>query len=335
MPLTKETRKNLILALTSTLVTLVLSALLIEGFLSYRYASWRADFTENGEWFGGLSTVSDNPILMWEYRPNTQSRGIYRNIRTNRYGFRDFDYETADKPSGVYRVSFVGDSVTLGLKVNSQDMFSERFAEHASEEVSNVEIQSLNHGIDGYNTTQVFELVKTRALQFEPDKIIYVMCLNDFDFEESSGDKMLYFNKPDSFLWKEIENLYRSYTGVDFHVWHFNKNKKQVFSTLSDMDQFLSSRNIDFHVVIVPTFAFNNSNKSFADYPFTEIHSDIGQYLTDNNIGYIDLLKPFSAQNKPPEYFAKDVWHPNKEGHDFIARQTLNLLPENLTATSE
>ena len=65
---------------------------------------------------------------------------------------------------------------------------------------------------------------------------------------------------------------------------------------------------------------------SFAAYPLTEIHVAIKQFLMESNVDSMDVLKSFEIQKKPPQYFADDIWHPNKEGHDFIARQALNFV---------
>jgi len=329
MMITRDTKKNLVLALASALLSLVIFAALIEAFLNLKYESWKSHYATDGDWFGGLTTVSANPVLMWEYRPNAESSGLSSKIRTNRYGFRDKDYESPAKPGGVYRISFIGDSVTLGLKVDSQDIFTSKFSTYAAEQYPNLGIESTNHGIDGYNAIQIFELLKSRILQFEPDEIVYVMCLNDFDFEESSGDKIRYFNKPDSFILEKLQAIYRDLLGIDFHQWHFNKNKQQVFNTLLEMQQLLASRNIDFHIAILPVFRFTDPDKSFASYPLSEIHFEISQFLIEQDIHSIDLLESFKNENKPPKYFAHDIWHPNKEGHEVIATRLLQFLFRN------
>ena len=111
-------KKNIILALASTLFSLMLFVALVEGVFGSRYESWKLTYANNGDWYGGLTTVSKNPVLMWEYRPDSESNGLRIKIRTNRYGFRDYDYESVAKPTNVSRIAFIGDSVTLGLKVD-------------------------------------------------------------------------------------------------------------------------------------------------------------------------------------------------------------------------
>jgi lysophospholipase L1-like esterase len=331
MIISGETRKNILSGLVSAFLSLVLFLFVIEVFLDFKYEKWKSTYTKNGDWYGGITTISKNPILMWEYRPNATSNiQNIPEIRTNQYGFRDYDYGSLAKPPDVFRISFIGDSVTLGIGVESQNTFVNKFTEYARQKYPNQKIQSMNHGIDGYNTIQIFELLTSRVLQFRPDTIVYVMCINDFDFEESSGGKSLYFNKPDSFVLKNFLELYRRLLRIDFHIWHFRKNKQVIFDKIVEMKELLRAQNIDFQIALIPVFGFNNSDKTFSAYPLYEIHFAIRQFLMTEQIDFIDLLDSFTGHEKPPDYFAYDIWHPNEKGHDFIAQKLLQFLTKNL-----
>ena len=184
----------------------------------------------------------------------------------------------------------------------------------------------MNFSIDGYNTNQIFELLVSRVLQFKPDKIVYVMCLNDFDFEDSSGAKIRYFKKPNSFLLEKLEKLYRHFLKIDFHLWHYEKNKQLVFGKIVEMKELLLEQNINFQIVLLPVFRFENSNNNFIAYPLSKMHIEIRRFMTKEHIDLVDLLEAFRDQEKPPNYFASDVWHPNNKGHDFISKQLIKPL---------
>ena len=79
------------------------------------------------------------------------------------------------------------------------------------------------------------------------------------------------------------------------------------------MKQLLHARNINFQIVVVPVFKFKVSDKNFTAYPLSEMHFVIRQFLTKERIDFIDLLESFGNQEKPPKYFAHDIWHPNEE----------------------
>ena len=311
---------NLGLVILSSFVTLILFIGGFELFENIRYKEWKKDFNSQG-WLGKVTVPSSNPRLMWEYKPF----GKFEEIEINRYGFRDVDIELENKPDDLYRVAFAGDSVTLGLNVDLHEIFIKQFETRANEVQNNLKVQALNFGVDGYNTPQILELIKTKILNFTPDKIVYILCLNDFDFSESSGLKILYFKKPESFFMLRLEALYRVFSGIDFHQFHFNKNHTTVFQAIADMKRLLDEKGIQFQVVVVPVFP--EHDKDFTSYPVREIHSEISRFLTANKIDYIDLLASFEKQEKRPSFYASDIWHPNLAGHTHIANQlTTELL---------
>jgi lysophospholipase L1-like esterase len=307
-------KTNLGLVLLGSAVSVVVLAGLFETLATIHYYRWRTSFDNYG-WLGKVTVRSLNPVLMWEYRPY----GEFGQIKTNRYGFRDRDYESTAKPENTYRIAFIGDSVTLGMRVSEEETFVRQFEAAANRLEPKHVVQALNFGVDGYNTLQVYEVLRKKALDFTPDKVVYILCLNDFDFDESSGMKILYFRRPTSFLLSSVERVYHNLRGADFHRHHFGKNKKVVFQKLLDMKATLERAVVTFQVVVLPIFP--GSATAFANYPLRDMHKEIGEFLRENGIRYLDLLPAFSEQRTPPRSYAFDIWHPNADGHRFIAQK--------------
>ena len=311
-------KKNILLVITTILVLTGL----FELYKNYTYYSWKEKYRETGDWSGNLTVASADKELMWEYRGN----GEYRNIKTNRYGFRDYDYESTDKPDGTYRIAFIGDSVTLGYQVEYDRIFVRRFEAEAGRLSLPYKVQALNFSVDGYNTLQIYEMLMTKVLVFSPDKVVYVLCLNDFDFEDASSRKIRYFKKPVSFLADEIERAIKHacLRKKDYHFCHFEKNKHKVFQKIAAMRDELKKRSIDFDVVVVPVF--EDSKENFNDYSFTQIHHEIRDFFVENKIEFIDLLDSFKEQAEAPRHYALDVWHLNTAGHQFVAQRLVTSL---------
>ncbi|MCP4200887.1 MAG: SGNH/GDSL hydrolase family protein [bacterium] len=302
--------------------TTVSSVLLVGGYevtKNVQYYRWRENFDNYG-WFDKVTIPSRNPVLMWEYR--SYGKYVHARIRTNRYGFRDRDYKSTKKPCNTFRVAFAGDSITLGLGIHLRETFVRQFEMEASRMKSQPRVQALNFGVDGYNTPQILEVVRTKVLPFSPDKVVYVMCLNDFDFDESSGEKILYFRKPKSFFLLTLEKALQRLQGGDFHRFHFKKNKMVVFQSILDMKEILEPRGIDFQVVLVPVFP--DRPLTFDDYPLLDVHQEIGEFSKEKAISLLDLRAAFAASGGLPRDYALDVWHPNVKGHRFIAEQLLS-----------
>lgn len=307
------TRGNLLLALASSILTLVLFAVGYEGWQSYRYRTWRARYDNKG-WLGTLTVPSSDPVLMWEYRPH----GSHRGIETNRYGFRERDLDSPKKTEGVWRVAFVGDSVTLGLGVPVEQTFERLLVGDALAVAPAPPFEALNFGVDGYNTEQIAELLRVRVLAFEPDQVVYMMCLNDFDRSDSSAEKIRYFRKPKSFLLEDLRVLSRRLRGVEFHRDHFERNRDATFSEILAMRQALAPRSTRLLVVILPVFF--EGRHDFSAYPLRDVHEAIAAYCRGNGIESLDLLPDFERAGGDAAAFALDPWHLSAAGHALVAR---------------
>ena len=315
--------KNIILAVSSFIVASVLFIGGYEVYQSHRYEQWKSAHERMIQQHDTLTIPSPNELLMWEYRPHAEfyDPQLQYKIQTNSYGFRDVEYELTSKEQYLIRVAFIGDSITLGLKVSEENTFVRRFEKLARDAYPGWQIQAMNFGIDGYQVIQIYELLRTKVLRFRPDNVVYVMCLNDFDFDDASGKKILYFKKPNSFFLKKLESLYKRLSQKEYHRYYFERNKRTVFHYLSKMHELLEREGIRFQVVLLPVF--EESDDGFKSYPLKDLHQQIAKSLTEDKIEVADLIENFAKQDTSPKVYAYDIWHPNEEGHWFIAQQLL------------
>ena len=256
-------------------------------------------------------------------------------IQTNNFGFRDKDFDLSPSES-VYRVAFIGDSVTLGLRVDSEKTFVRAFERMAREAFRDSQYQAMNFGIDGYNTIQVGELLRTKVLQFKPELVIYVLCLNDFDFQDASGSKIRFFKKPASFLIEKIDlamgriSTYKS--DEEYHTLYYNKNKDIVFEEVKKMKSKLDEQRINFLVVVAPIFPQDLQN--FHNYPVRQLHHGIVDYFDREGIEVLDLLSHFEETELAPNFYSLDIWHANEFGHTFIAEEIFRAMNVNRDANA-
>ncbi len=293
---------------------------LVAGLRDYR---WRSKYT-NGGWLGRIAVASPDPVLLWEYQPN----GRKGNIHVNRFGFRERDVEVPEKPAGVLRVAFVGDSVTLGFGVEEQETFVRCFERNAVGLLAQPEVEALNFGIDGYNALQVAQLVRTKVLWFQPDCIVYAFCLNDFDFEDSSGKKIRYFRRPRSFFLDWLHHARWGEQPAEFHRLHFARTREAVFAELTRLRDELRTKSVPLLVAILPVF--QDQGPTFAEYSLADLHAALGSFLMEQGIACVDLLEAFRQDGRPPAEFAESPWHPSPEGHALIARALLHPVLEDL-----
>jgi lysophospholipase L1-like esterase len=316
-------RGNLALAAASALLTLVLFVLAYEVRGNIRYYRWRSRFDDAG-WLGRLTVASPDETLLWEYRPYGDVNGV----ATNRWGFRDRDFSTRDKPAGTRRIAFVGDSVTLGMGVVPEETFVGRLGRSAAASASAAghPVQALNFAVDGYHALQVRELLVAKVLAFQPDQVVYVMCLNDFDFTDSSGRKISYFRKPRSFLLLDLDRAWRRLLGTEFHRYHFQKHSAEVFQAILEMKRALEDHRAGLLLAVVPVFPEGKGSPDYFErYPLADLHREIVSFCGRSGVKVHDLLEDFRRQPPPPERYALDLWHLTAEGHRVVAE---SLLPE-------
>jgi hypothetical protein len=66
---------------------------------------------------------------------------------------------------------------------------------------------------------------------------------------------------------------------------------------------------------------FSRKAKDSSTYRQSKVHQRIGEVLSRENIRSMDLLHSFKNEKERPGVFARDVWHLNSKGHDYVARK--------------
>ena len=298
-------------------MTVLLAA--IEGYGHYNYGRWQQHYAKQGDWYDFLAQPSNNPRLLWEYKANFERRGI----RTNQYGFRDLAVAT-ERTKNISRIAFFGDSITLGLSVPFDSTFVRQLSDLATAQPNLPKTEFLNFGIDGYNVEQIAESLHTNLHRFQPDKAIYVICLNDVDLGGPINEKVRYFSPPTSFILEKIERLLLRYFFVDdFLDYFFFRYSARFADTIITIQETALNQGFDFSVVIVPAFNFG---PEAALYPYTKLHKRITQALTIRQIPALDLLQSFSDTQLAANHWNLDIWHPSTRGHAFIAQSIAPFL---------
>lgn len=104
-------------------------------------------------------------------------------MTTNRWGMRDRDYEKA-KPAGTYRFVLLGSSHSMGTGVTDDESFENIVEDRLNREIfprTGLRYEILNFSVGGNGPPSNCAVLEARALEFEPDAVIYV-GINDFPF---------------------------------------------------------------------------------------------------------------------------------------------------------
>jgi lysophospholipase L1-like esterase len=129
---------------------------------------------------GQQSVIHADPLYGWALRPQAHmhsvdtDRGLHYSIAINALGQRDHE-RRRDKPEGVRRVLFLGDSFIFGAGVETGERCTDRLQAMLG---SHVDI--VNAAVSGWGTDQEFLYLCNAGLALRPDIVVVGFCvLND------------------------------------------------------------------------------------------------------------------------------------------------------------
>ena len=327
---------NILLLFLSVLVTLIFCELFYRGYVHFQKPLHRPSSLSN---------------LGWELTPGAEH--VENNIEgtpityiVNLSGFRD-------KTNGIWntwesddiKIAYIGNSVTWGEGVEFEDTYSSLVESTFSKATAS--IKTINLGIAGTNTLQHFVILKSKALQLNPDIIILGYYLNDIEkrrtqklpeiiryilrhyhfgtFLISRIATVLENRKvqvPGNFDPSTVNNSImetscggyakRIIDGYGTMAW---ENTKEVILSMSELCQY---EDIMFGVVIFPFETQVEGNC-----PYTP-QKMLSSFLSNNEIPLLDIAKIFEKHSSTTKlYLEGDIGHPNHIGHK-IAGQSIS-----------
>lgn len=188
----RTTRRLLppLLALASTLATVAA----LEGAL--RGLAWRQDRRVAAAFatreraplpagtrvdVGDILVRSAHPNVVYELRPNVAEAWLCRTrLDTTERGFRNHE-EHGSPGSRPTRIVGIGDSVMFGWGVNNDDVYMARLGELLGTSIPHRRWTVVNAATPGYNAVQAVASLEHRALELDPDIVVYGYCVNDME----------------------------------------------------------------------------------------------------------------------------------------------------------
>jgi hypothetical protein len=154
-----------------------------------------------------IFVASENQKLVYELNKN------YAEI--NSLGMRDKDFD-ANSIRNAYKIAVIGDSHAYSTNVKTTaETFPSQLEKFLNPNPGQRIVKVLNFGVPGYNTAQELEVLKTKALMFEPGMVILQYCINDTHIcnyiqpEYKTLNSLIYKSQFLVVLWKSI--LYSSF----------------------------------------------------------------------------------------------------------------------------
>ena len=270
---------------------------------------------------GELFVRSDDPLLLYEMRPNVRTETLGLVTETNALGFRDRDY-AIPKPAGVTRIAGVGDSIAFGLDVPLPRTYQKRIEARLNELSHDRAYEVVNLGVPGYNMVQYHENLVRKGLRYEPDFVLLSYFPDDF-FQPKIPRRMEYWQQlleVHSHFYKWAHQRLRAVrggrTGPGLSQFYgdaaaLNEGKRALRKTW----ELLRARGIGLYVLAHPTLEdAYGSRPQFVQY--------VRDALEGTGTPILDLFPLYKATGRDIRSFRRepsDFTHPNAEASALIA----------------
>lgn len=116
--------------------------------------------------------------LGWVIAPQQHSYTFAFPVTINAEGWRYREF-SPQKPPNVTRILSLGDSLTFGAGVRTEDTYPAQLETLLNQGNSSKQIEVINMGVFGYGTWQAVDVLKQKGLDYQPDLVLLGFYIND------------------------------------------------------------------------------------------------------------------------------------------------------------
>jgi lysophospholipase L1-like esterase len=289
--------------------------------------------------------------LGWRMRPGTRARWFGTEIEVNAKGLRgpELPYE---RVAGVPRVLWLGDSVTVGFRIEDYRATFPYLVAAQLEATGPLGIETLNAAVDGYSPWQEAAWLAREGQRYAPDLVVVCFVLNDvseklgllrfggsgegFQLAHTAtrldallGDSALLYYARRGYAWlrfgRDIAGGARAREEIAVMDLARHPARPDVTrawdSALEDLRAlFAHCRERGLRSALI---AFPYAFQFFDAQALTSPQRRLERFARDTGIAYFDLLPPMHARIRAEgaklEDWFLDENHPNARGHQVIA----------------
>jgi hypothetical protein len=230
-----------------------------------------------------LAYIPDS-LYGYKYKPNSEQTfiwpGINKKFRFNNHGFYGPDFSES-KNKNTYRIIFVGNSVTLGIRTDGEDNFVMKLQDLFKQANYNVEI--INCSVDGKNRdVGNMNIVKYETPKYHPDLVM-------FEYHKRLSEKYLY------------RDQYK-----DYMLRYDDSTKKDIPKLKSKIDKIYAAKvsrklyDVSFTVRAFCHWLDNNRDNRFAKF-------------FNSNIMAIEYITAYIKKEKGKEKKIKNIYFTDTE----------------------
>lgn len=266
---------------------------------------------------------ADNPAVGFVRKPN-------RGRLTNSLGFLDAEH-SIEKPSGVFRIIVLGDSVTEGYGVAAEEVYVRQLERLLGRLDGRYEV--VNFGTRQYSTAQEVARFEETGLRMCPDLVILAYVLNDPSADGSINDFFTLDRAPSMlFAWlsgevssrwappREPERVPGCRTFDYYSAMHCDADKwSGVVRAFEGLAALSREREFPVLLAVFPVLD-NDAASSFEHYRWRALHGQVVDEASRNGFLTLDLLTVYADRRPADLKVSPTDWlHPNAVGHGIAA----------------
>ena len=264
--------------------------------------------------------IYDGSFRMYRLRPNLDRQTVYVLTAqpTNSFGFVGREW-TVTKPPDTRRVALLGDSLVMGLGIDTNHTFATLLENRLNADPTlgvSHEFEVLNFAVRGYEITQMFDVEVEDASRFQPD--VYILELSELAISGNWDTHITQLVQagidPKYDFLRETVRQAGVVQGDSFSILHSKLAPFRIpvlRETLAEMKSRAMRDHAQFIVVLVPSVEDGDL--------FKQRFSGIREILASLDIPVIDLLDTFdSMPDKESLRIGLADVHPNSLGHRML-----------------
>ncbi len=249
----------------------------------------------------------------------------------NSLGCRDKEW-AVEKPDGVRRIAFVGDSFSYGWGIErAEDRFPDRIQAMFDKRAPGT-VEIMNVAKPGWDTGAQLQPIVDMIRLYEVDEVVLCYVPNDIEkllprtseFDPIRPPQPSWFNPDSSYL---LDHLYRRVvvprvaTVSGYHDWLaagfgdpeiWRRHRQQLY----DIIRYCQDRNVAMRVVLVPFI--RTSGERFKP---AELYARLLNFFETNQIPAVDLLPAIADMDGADLVVNSYDAHPNERAHELFAEK--------------
>jgi len=261
--------------------------------------------------YTGYLQQSDFPEVAYEFKPGLDSYFKLADFKTNSQGLRDKEY-SPQNPANTFRVAVIGGSYTVPVGVEIDEAFHSILENRLNQEYSYLNYEFINFGVSGYRINNKIATLKHKALEYDPDLILFILDGSRFteDKEKEFKPKSQKNQFFQSFTYKLIsknklfknDNKHKEF--LDEHEAGLNK----LNLTLQELSKISRRNNVPICIVVLDH-----------DYSHYELSGEIKKSVEKNDLFYSNTIPSFQDTDIRDFTIYKIDTHPNSKANQIFA----------------